>query len=165
MKAFWRLLNYIWPQWHRICLVTVSALTIAVFFSLSIATIVPLLKVVMNEEGIRGWVNRNVCVWRYGMNFYVPATSDFIVRFQIAISLLPADDRGERIKASRRRRVSKRKTGLSVPALYCRRRRKGIPSSAILETLASADGPAIPVQVKRIDPNGNLKQNSSINCP
>lgn len=78
MKAFWRLLNYIWPQWHRVALVVASALSIAFFFSLSIATIVPLLKVVMNEEGIRGWVNRNVCVWRYGMNFYVPATSDFL---------------------------------------------------------------------------------------
>jgi len=37
----------------------------------------PLLKVMMGEEGLSSWVDRRVCTWRYGVEFYVPETSDF----------------------------------------------------------------------------------------
>jgi ABC-type multidrug transport system fused ATPase/permease subunit len=41
-------------------------------FSFSIATVLPLLKVMMGEEGLHGWVDRKVSEHRYGLSFYVP---------------------------------------------------------------------------------------------
>jgi ABC-type multidrug transport system fused ATPase/permease subunit len=40
-------------------------------------TVIPLLKVMMGEEGLHNWVDRKVCSWRYGVEFYVPTKSDF----------------------------------------------------------------------------------------
>jgi ABC-type multidrug transport system fused ATPase/permease subunit len=35
-------------------------------------TVIPLLKVMMEKEGLISWVDRKGCQWRYGMDFYVP---------------------------------------------------------------------------------------------
>ena len=37
----------------------------------------PLLKVMMGEEGLHGWVDRKTCDWRFGMDFYVPDMVSF----------------------------------------------------------------------------------------
>jgi hypothetical protein len=50
MKAFRRVFEYIWPQWHRLVTIGCSALLIGMLFSVSFATILPLLKVMMGEE-------------------------------------------------------------------------------------------------------------------
>ena len=72
MKAFKRVFKYIWPQWHRLVTIGCSALLIGVLFSFSFATILPLLKTMMGEEGLHGWINRKISEKRYGINFYVP---------------------------------------------------------------------------------------------
>lgn len=77
MNAFWRAFNYIWPQWPRLIVVVVSAVVIGALFSLSFMTVIPLLKVMMGEEGLHNWVDRKICSWRYGVEFYVPTKSDF----------------------------------------------------------------------------------------
>ncbi|MHC4495736.1 MAG: hypothetical protein ACYSYM_07925, partial [Planctomycetota bacterium] len=77
MKAFWRVFEYIWPQWPRLIVIVISAILIGILFSLSFMTVVPLLKVMMGEEGLHGWVDRKICGWRYGIDFYVPETIDF----------------------------------------------------------------------------------------
>jgi ABC-type multidrug transport system fused ATPase/permease subunit len=157
MKAFWRLLNYVWPQWHRICLVAVSALTIAVFFSLSIVTIVPLLKVVMNEEGIRGWVDRNVCVWRYGVNFSVPAASDFISdsNNNIAYYLLVTEVKDKSL--SKQAGLAKEDRIIGVGSFLVGDGVKKVSRDRLLDELASTEVPSIPVQIKRMDPNENFR--------
>lgn len=76
MKAFGRALNYVWPQWHRLVTIFCSVLLIALLFSFSIATVLPLLKVMMGEEGLHGWVNRTISQDRYGLKFYVPDSID-----------------------------------------------------------------------------------------
>jgi ABC-type multidrug transport system fused ATPase/permease subunit len=76
MKAFWRVFEYIWPQWPRLIVIVISAIIIGILFSLSFMTIVPLLKVMMGEEGLHGWVDRTICDWRYGVDFYVPDNID-----------------------------------------------------------------------------------------
>ncbi|HUW18764.1 MAG TPA: ABC transporter ATP-binding protein [Sedimentisphaerales bacterium] len=76
MKALWRVRKYIWPQWHRLVTILCSALLIGTLFSFSIATILPLLKVMMGEEGLHGWINRTICESRYGLSFYVPGSVD-----------------------------------------------------------------------------------------
>jgi len=58
MKSFWRIFDYIWPQWPRLIVIFVSAILISILFSLSFMTIVPLLKLMMNEEGLHGWADR-----------------------------------------------------------------------------------------------------------
>ena len=77
MKSFWRIFKYVWPQWPRLVVIVVTAVLIAILFSLSFMTIMPLLKVMMGEEGLHGWVDRKTCHWRYGMDFYVPDMAAF----------------------------------------------------------------------------------------
>ena len=77
MKSFWRLFEYVWPQWPRLIVVFSSAVLISILFSLSFLTIVPLLKVMMGEEGLHGWADRKVCKHRYGLRFYMPSRIDF----------------------------------------------------------------------------------------
>ena len=77
MKSFWRIFKYVWPQWPRLAVIVVTAVLIAILFSFSFMTIIPLLKVMMGEEGLHGWVDRKTCHWRFGMDFYVPDTVAF----------------------------------------------------------------------------------------
>jgi ABC-type multidrug transport system fused ATPase/permease subunit len=49
---------------------------IGVLFAFSIGTILPLLKVMMGEEGLHGWVDRLISKDRYGVSFYVPDKID-----------------------------------------------------------------------------------------
>lgn len=76
LGAFSRVFVYVWPQWHRLVLVVLSALLAALLFSLSFMTIIPLLKVMMGEEGLHGWIDRKTSDVHYGMDFYVPNVSD-----------------------------------------------------------------------------------------
>jgi ABC-type multidrug transport system fused ATPase/permease subunit len=76
MKAFRRVFKYVWPQWHRLVTIVCSALLVGILFSFSVATVLPLLKVMMGEEGLHGWVNRTISENRYGLSFYVPDSVD-----------------------------------------------------------------------------------------
>jgi len=92
MKSFWRIFKYVWPQWPRLAVIVVTAVLIAILFSFSFMTIIPLLKVMMGEEGLHGWVDRKTCHWRFGMDFYVPDTVAFTeTGADIAYYLLIAD--------------------------------------------------------------------------
>ncbi|MEN6306152.1 MAG: ABC transporter ATP-binding protein [Anaerohalosphaeraceae bacterium] len=77
LSAFKRVLGYVWPQWPSLIAVFFWAMLIAGMLSVSFLTIIPLLKVMMEEEGLHGWVDRKACNWRYGMDFYVPSRTDF----------------------------------------------------------------------------------------
>jgi len=87
IRAFKRTFSYVWPQWPRLVVIVVSAVLIGVLFSLSFMTIMPLLKVMMGEEGLHGWIDRKTCDSRYGMDFYVPDTTDYIDSRNIAFYL------------------------------------------------------------------------------
>jgi ATP-binding cassette, subfamily B, bacterial MsbA len=77
VKEFSRVFKYIWPQWPRIVVVVCSAIIVAALLSASFLTIIPLLKVMIGQEGLRGWADREVCQMRYGVDFYVPEGIDF----------------------------------------------------------------------------------------
>jgi hypothetical protein len=64
MKAFRRVFKYVWPQWPRIIVVVVSAIIVASLLSLSFLTVIPLLKVMMGEEGLAGWADRKISAHR-----------------------------------------------------------------------------------------------------
>ena len=93
MKAFKRVFKYIWPQWPRIIVVVLSAIVVAALLSTSFMTIIPLLRVMMGKEGLHSWVDRKSCDWKYGVDFYVPETTDFTngSRADIAHHLLVTD--------------------------------------------------------------------------
>jgi ABC-type multidrug transport system fused ATPase/permease subunit len=77
VKEFSRVFKYIWPQWPRIAVVVVCALVVAALLSASFLTVIPLLKVMTGQEGLRGWADRKVCQLRYGVDFHVPESVDF----------------------------------------------------------------------------------------
>jgi len=101
MKAFWRIFEYIWPQWTRLIVIVISAILIGILFSLSFMTVVPLLKVMMGEEGLHGWVDREICGWRYGIDFYVPDNIDYSnsennnIAFYLLITNVESESRAE----------------------------------------------------------------------
>lgn len=70
MDSFKRVFKYIWPQWPRLVGIVCSAFVIGLLFAFSIATILPLLKVMMGEEGLHGWVDRKICEGRYQLRFH-----------------------------------------------------------------------------------------------
>jgi ABC-type multidrug transport system fused ATPase/permease subunit len=78
LSAFSRVLGYVWPQWPRVIALVLWSVLIAVMLSVSFATIIPLLKVMMGEEGLHGWVDRKICSSRYGMDVYVPDRLDLL---------------------------------------------------------------------------------------
>ena len=69
VKSFKRIFKYVWPQWPRLIVVVSTAFLVAILFTLSFMTIGPLLKVMMGEEGLHGWVDRTTCDWVYGVDF------------------------------------------------------------------------------------------------
>ena len=77
MGEFKRIFKYVWPQWPRVVAIVMCVLLIAVLFAGSFATVIPMLKVMMGQEGLHGWADRKICDWRYGISFYVPEFADF----------------------------------------------------------------------------------------
>jgi ATP-binding cassette, subfamily B, bacterial MsbA len=77
LTAFKRILGYVWPQWRQVLLVVGSSLLIAVMFTVSFMTVLPLLKVMMGDEGLHGWVDRKTVEWRYGLDLVVPDLQDY----------------------------------------------------------------------------------------
>ena len=77
MKEFSRVFKYIWPQWPRIVVVVISAIIVSTLLSISFMAVIPLLQVMTGQEGLRGWADRKVCEFRYGVDFYVPEGIDF----------------------------------------------------------------------------------------
>jgi ABC-type multidrug transport system fused ATPase/permease subunit len=159
MKAFRRIFTYVWPQWHRVIAVVVSAMVIGILFSLSFATIVPLLKVMMGEEGLHGWVDRNVCNWRYGMDFYVPETTDFTesAESDIAYHLLIAniEEKGWAQKAGLK--VGDKIVGAGDVLIGGDVDK--VTSGRLLEELATTNSASIQLQLKR-DNNQGLSEDT-----
>ncbi|MBN2182037.1 MAG: ABC transporter ATP-binding protein [Sedimentisphaerales bacterium] len=89
MKAMRRLFQYVWPQWPDIIVVIVSAIIIACSLSASFVTIVPILKLMMGNEGVHGWIEREICSHRYGLTFSMP---DNIDRSAQRLSITDIDD-------------------------------------------------------------------------
>ena len=77
MKSFKRIFKYILPQWPRVIAVILSAMVVAVLLSMSFATVIPMLKVMMGEEGLHVWVDRKMSNHRYGVEIYLPGRLDY----------------------------------------------------------------------------------------
>lgn len=88
MKPFWRIFKYIWPQWPRLIVVFSTAMIVAILLSAGFMTIVPLMKVMLGQEGLHGWVDRKACDWKYGVDIDLPDVEDIMTgRGEMAHSL------------------------------------------------------------------------------
>ncbi|MFC1604381.1 ATP-binding cassette domain-containing protein [Planctomycetota bacterium] len=158
MKAFWRVFEYIWPQWPRLIVVVISAIVIGILFSLSFMTVVPLLKVMMGEEGLHGWVDREICSWRYGVDFYVPDNIDFYnsendsIAYYLLITNVEPDSRADSAGLKGQDRI----VGIGDAT---RQDSKPVGRDRLLEELANAaDKSTVILQLKRSDQNGELEE-------
>ncbi len=151
MGSFSRMFKYILPQWPKIVIIVVSAIMIAALLSFSFMTAIPLLKVMMGKEGIHGWVDRKTCKWLYGAEFYVPETSDFATGQgqDMAYSLIVTGVKVNGIAAQAGLHTGDSITG--VGSLQVSDKSGRIPAAKLLEALATAKQPQIPVQLKRIN--------------
>jgi len=158
MKAFKRIFKYIWPQWPQIIVVVVSAILIAVLLSLSFMTVIPLLKVMMGEEGLHGWVDRKTCEWRYGLELSVPERTDFFVEENnqgVGYYLLVTRVSKKSSAKMSGLRVADRIIGAGE--LLVTEDNPKIPFTELLEELASTKQDQVTLQVKRLGQNNKLE--------
>ena len=140
MDSFKRMLKYVWPQWPRLITVMISAFVCAALFALSFMTVVPLLKVMMGEEGLHGWVDRKSSDYRYGMDFYLPDKSDFTasetsnIAYYLLITDVAEDGIAERAGLKLQDRIIGAGQRLVGPE------NKYVTSTQILEQLATTVG-------------------------
>jgi len=148
MKSFRRIFEYIWPQWRRLAVVFASALVVGVLFAFSVGTVLPLLKIMMGEEGLRGWADRLIVKDRYGMSFYLPDKVDLSKPDMMYYLRIVAIEDKEAAKAGLQE--NDRIVGAGNSLLE-KGGTNSIPSAKLLEELATtSSGKSITVQYRRV---------------
>jgi len=156
MKSFKRVFKYIRPQWPRIIFVVISAIIVSSLLSLSFMTVIPLLKVMMGEEGLHGWVEREISKQRYGMTFYVPEKIDFI-ETNIAYVLLVTDTKDDSLAQKAELQKLDKIIGVSTNTgnLLVQQKEDKIPCAELLEALATAPAQTkLTIQILRDNKEG-----------
>jgi len=157
VTPFLRIFKYVWPQWPRIVVIVFTAVLIGILFSLSFATIVPLLKVMMGEEGLHSWVDRKVCGWRYGLDFYVPDSTDFTdvngtnIAYYLLVTNVKEDSWADKAGLKQQDRIVGAGSGLITKDI------ERVAAASLLEKLATTDEGEITVQLRRINKEGELE--------
>jgi subfamily B ATP-binding cassette protein MsbA len=166
MKALRKVFKYVWPQWRGLITIVVSAMLISALYSLSFATISPLLTVMMGDEGLHSWTNRKVSSSRYGMGFYVSPPIDLSdpnnpeVAYYLHIAKVNRGSLAEKAGLRRNDRI------VGAGASLVRQSGDKVPSSQLLRELATAiDDIRIVIQFERTDRQGyNRLEKSVIFC-
>lgn len=154
---FLRILKYVWPQWPRVAVVVFTAVLIGVLFSLSFATVIPLLKVMMGEEGLHGWVDRKVCNWRYGLDFYVPDSTDFTdisgadIAYHLLVTDVKEDSWADKAGLKQQDRI------IGIGSALITKDIERVAAARLLEELATSDEGEITVQLRRTNKEGELE--------
>ncbi len=149
MKPFWRIFKYIWPQWPRLIVVFSTAIIVAILLSVSFMTIIPLMKVMLGQEGLHGWVDRKACDWKYGVDIHLPDAADITtgraqnMMFSLLVTGVEEDSLAHLAGLQNFDRIVG--VGSYQPS--------EVTASKILEELATNDDVEITVRVQRPDPN------------
>jgi hypothetical protein len=99
------------------------------------------------EEGLRGWLNRNVCQLRYGVKFYVPQSVDFThsttsdMAHCLQIIVVDKNSTAERTGLKSQDRIVAIDQGVAGQSFYI----------DILNSLANDAGPTSALSVRRLD--------------
>jgi len=78
MHSFRRVLYYVKLQYKSVLLLFICALLVALLFSMSLAAMLPLMKVMMDEEGLHGWVYRTIIKDRSGVSFNAVPLNEYL---------------------------------------------------------------------------------------
>lgn len=64
-----KLFQYVWPQWPRIIAAVIAAIAVGFLQSISVATLGPIIRVMMDQEqgGLHGYIDSKACRYRFGM--------------------------------------------------------------------------------------------------
>ncbi len=149
MRPLRKLFQYVWPQWPRIIAAVTTALLVGLLQSLSIATISPLIQVMMKDGGLHRWVDEKVCKYQYGMQVREVDTNGFVQLGFIDPNSL-ADLAGLRSSDI----ITAAHAPLSVPD----------PNLGILGLLATSPAPELTVMVRRLVGSTYL-QDESLTLP
>jgi subfamily B ATP-binding cassette protein MsbA len=153
VKEFSRVFKYIWPQWPRVIVVIVSAIIVSMLLSVSFLTVIPLLKVMIGQEGLRGWADREVCQLRYGVDFYIPESVDFAHRKN-------ADYTNSLIIVSVKKKSPAAEAGLAngdrIVAAGEQAQAGASSYAQLLENIASAGKQGIAIHIRRDGQAGTL---------
>jgi ABC-type multidrug transport system fused ATPase/permease subunit len=71
-----RILALIRPHWREVAVGVLLTLVFAGMHTLSVASLYPVLKVLLEPEGVRGWLDRTVAGERFGAVFAPPSDAD-----------------------------------------------------------------------------------------
>jgi subfamily B ATP-binding cassette protein MsbA len=135
MRNFARIFKYVWLQWQSVIVVIISAVIVSSFLSLSLMTIIPLLKVMMGEEGLHGWVYREISARRYGLTFYLPEATDFAesdIAHHLLITGIKKDSPAQKAGLEEQDRI------VAVDGQATMEASRRTPSAELLERLAVA---------------------------
>ena len=81
MKPFKRVLGYVKQEYRAVILSILCALFTVILFSLSLAAVLPLMKVMIGEEGLHGWIYRAIIKDRSGISFVdVPLGENIVAK-------------------------------------------------------------------------------------
>jgi len=161
MNSFKRVFKYVWPQWPRLVAVVISAVAVSALLSLSFMTVIPLLKIMMGQEGIHGWVERKISADRYGIVFSIPEKLES-AESGVPYPLLVADVKQRSVAA--KAGLQRLDTIIGVNALLPDQQRQGpplggsqiIPRGKLLEALAAAPAHAdLTIQLRRVNNAGS----------
>jgi ATP-binding cassette, subfamily B, bacterial MsbA len=147
VKEFSRVFKYLWPQWPRIVIVVTSAMVVSLLLSISFVTVIPLLKVMTGQEGLRGWADRKVCQMRYGVDFHVPENVDFT-------GDKSSDYTNSLLIISVKKKSSAKETGLMVGdrivAVGVEPNAGEASFAELLENIATAGKDGVTIHIKRV---------------
>ena len=162
MKAFGRIFKYIWPQWPRLIVVFSTAIIVAILLSISFMTIIPLMKVMLGQEGLHGWVDRKTCDWKYGVDIYLPDAADITTgrAQEMAYSLLVTGV--EKDSLAHLAGLQNADKIVGVGAHMPSENNPTIMAHKMLEEMANSKEAAIAVRVKRFDQDNVVKLDTLI---
>jgi ABC-type multidrug transport system fused ATPase/permease subunit len=128
-------------------------------------SIIPLMKVMLGQEGLHGWVDRKTCSWKYGMNFYLPDATDITSgqREDMAFSLLIISVKKDSLADAAGLKTEDKIVGAGKALVT--EDSPNVFMSNLLQELASAAENEIPVQIKRLglDKVAEFKLNTPAN--
>jgi ABC-type multidrug transport system fused ATPase/permease subunit len=125
-------------------------------------TIIPLLKVLMGQEGLHGWVDRKSCAWRYGVDFYVPDATDITEKGNLEIGryLLITDVEEDSLAKAAGLRAADRIVGVEGVAIE--EKKEGVISAKLLKELGTSLDEEISVRVKRLNKDNELEDTTVV---
>ncbi len=157
MKYLWRLFKYVWPQWHRVVAIMVSVIISSVLLSLSFMTLVPMLKVMMGQEGLHGYADRKICSNRYGLKFYVPDQVEILDPNNPDIAYYLLVTKVEKEGPAEQAGLKPQDYIIGAGNLLVTESNKEVPTLLLLNELATARGhQQLEIQYKRVDAQGRL---------